>query len=104
MHVGRDDTSRRVRKLRSLGVSNLARPSKCPEELRSFGRARTVAEIAPQHGSQRTAITAVAEKLEASAPETVRPWVRRAEIDAGKRPVVSTQEAEEPKRLKRENS
>ena len=81
----------------------MARPSKYPEELRDRA-VRMVAEIAPQHGSQWAAITAVADKLVVGAPETVRTWVRRAEIDAGKRPGVTTQDAEELKRLKRESA
>ena len=35
--------------------------------------------------------------------ETVRRWVIQAEVDAGQRPGVSTEEAEEIKRLKAEN-
>ena len=38
------------------------------------------------------------------AAETVRTWVRRAEINAGKRPGVTSEEAEELKHLKRENA
>lgn len=81
----------------------MARPSKYPEELRERA-VRMVAEVAPQYGSQWAAITAVAGKLGVGAPETVRTWVRRAEVDAGKRPGVTTEEAEELKRLKRENA
>jgi transposase len=60
--------------------------------------------IAPQYGSQWAAITAVADKLGVGAAETVRTWVRRAEVETGKRPGVRTEEAEELKRLKRENA
>lgn len=81
----------------------MARPSKYPEELRERA-VRMVAEIAPQYGSQWAAICAVADKLGVGAPETVRTWVRRTEVDAGKRPGVTTEEAEELKRLKRENA
>jgi transposase len=35
--------------------------------------------------------------------ETVRKWVRRAEIDEGRRPGVTTDERERLKRLEREN-
>lgn len=79
----------------------MARPSKYPEELRERA-VRMVAEVAPQYGSQWAAITAVAGKLGVGAPETVRTWVRRAEVDAGNRPGVTTEQAEEITRLKRE--
>lgn len=44
-----------------------------------------------------------AEKLGPTA-ETARKWVRRAEIDGGTRPGVTSEEAAEIKRLKRENA
>jgi len=56
-----------------------------------------------EHGSEWETITSVAEKL-GPTPETVRKWVRQAEIDGGFRPGVSTEEAAEVKRLKRENA
>lgn len=48
---------------------------------------RLVAEATPQHESQWAAIESVAAKIGASA-ETVRKWVRRAEVDAGERIAV----------------
>ena len=36
------------------------------------------------------------------SPETLRKWVRRAEVDAEQRPGVTTEEAEQIKALKRE--
>ena len=45
----------------------------------------------------------VAEKLGVGTTETVRKWVRRAEIDAGQRPGVSSQESAEVRRLRAEN-
>jgi hypothetical protein len=52
-----------------------------------------VAEIRPDYGSQWAAICAVAGKLGIGAPETVRTWVRRAEVDDGKRPGMTTEQA-----------
>jgi len=65
---------------------------------------RMVAEIRRSYGSQWSAICAVAGKLGIGAPETVRTWVRRAEGDGGHRPGVSTEQAAEVARLKRENA
>ncbi len=62
---------------------------------------RLVAEATPQHESQWAAIQSVAGKIGASA-ETVRKWVRRAEVDAGERPGMISEEHAEVKRLKRE--
>lgn len=46
----------------------------------------------------------VAELLGIGTVETVRKWCRQAEIDEGRRPGVSTDEAAELRRLKRENA
>ncbi len=64
---------------------------------------RLVVEATPQHESEWAAIESVAAKIGASA-ETVRKWVRRAEIDAGQRPGMTSEEHAEIKRLKRENA
>jgi transposase len=50
------------------------------------------------------AITAVAQKLGIGTAETLRKWVRRAEVDDGRRPGLTSQEHAEIKRLKRENA
>jgi transposase len=63
-----------------------------------------VAEVRPNYDSDYAAITAVAGKLGIGTPETLRKWVRRAEIDAGQRPGVTTDESAEIKRLRRENA
>jgi transposase len=60
-----------------------------------------VFEQVGQYGSQWEAICSVAAKLNVSG-ETVRKWVRQAEVDAGARPGASSEESAELKRLRRE--
>ena len=63
-----------------------------------------VAEVRPDYPSDWPAIVAVAEKLGIGTAETLRKWVRQAEVDAGRRPGVSSEESAEIRRLKRENA
>jgi transposase len=74
-----------------------------PPELRERA-VRMVAEVSNQHDSEWAAISEVARLLGVGTAETVRKWVRQAEIDGGSRPGVSTDEFAELKRLKRENA
>jgi transposase len=77
--------------------------SNYPPELRERA-VRMVAEVQGDYPSQWAAITAVASKLGVGSAETLRKWLRRAEIDAGARPGMSSEEHAEVKRLKRENA
>jgi transposase len=72
-----------------------------PREIRERA-VRMVLEHQQDYDSQWEAICSVAEKLGPTA-ETVRKWVRRAEIDGGVRPGVTTAEGERIRRLEREN-
>lgn len=81
----------------------MARPSKYSDELRERA-ARMVAEVRPDYPSQWAAIVAVSSKLGIGTPETLRTWIRRSEVDAGSRPGVTTEQAAEVARLKRENA
>ena len=74
-----------------------------PVELRERA-VRMVAEVRGDHESEWAAMTRVAELLGVGTPETVRKWVRQAEVDAGARPGVTTEDSAEMKRLKRENA
>jgi len=63
-----------------------------------------VAEVRPEYPSDWPAICAVADKLGVGTAETLRKWVRQAEVDAGTRPGVTTEESAEIRRLRRENA
>jgi transposase len=58
----------------------MSRPSRYPAELRQRA-VRMVAEVRPNYDSDWTAITAVAQKLGIGTTETLRKWVRQAEVD-----------------------
>ena len=64
---------------------------------------RMLSEARPDHESEYAAMTHVASRLGINA-ETLRGWQRRAEIDGGKRPGVTTEEQAEIRRLKKENA
>jgi transposase len=78
----------------------MSRPSRYSPEQRAKA-VRLVAEARPSYPSEWAAIESVAVKLGASA-ETVRKWVRQAQVDGGQRPGLSTEESAEIKRLRRE--
>ena len=63
---------------------------------------RLVQEQAPQHRSQWATITAIAPKL-GCTKETLRRWVREAEVDAGKRPGTPSEHQARLAELEREN-
>jgi transposase len=63
-----------------------------------------VAEISDQHDSEWAAISEVARPLGIGTAETVRKWVRQAQVDAGAQPGTTTEESAELKRLRRESA
>ena len=72
-----------------------------PAELRERA-VRMVFEHEGQYPSQWKAIVSIAEKLDVHR-ETLRNWVRAAEVDSGARPGVTSDERERIKALEREN-
>ena len=65
---------------------------------------RLVLETEDQYPTRTQAMRSIAAKLGIGSVESLRNWVRQAEVDTGARPGVSTSESEEVKRLKRENA
>ena len=83
----------------------MARPSRYPRELRDRA-VRMVAESMAQgqYPSEFEAIRTIASKLGVGSPETLRKWVRQAEVDGGTRPGKTTAEIAEIRELKKENA
>ena len=71
-----------------------------PAELRERA-VRMVFEHAREYPSQWKAIESIAEKLDVHK-ETLRGWVRRAEVDGGRRPGVTSEERARVAELERE--
>jgi transposase len=63
---------------------------------------RMVFEHAGEHSSQWEAMVSIAAKIGCTA-ETLRKWVRRAEIDSGRRDGLTSDERARLKELEREN-
>ena len=61
-----------------------------------------VAEHRSEYTSEWAAVCSIAGKL-GMTPETLRIWIRRAEVDGGQRPGLTTDERERIKVLEREN-
>jgi len=62
---------------------------------------RMVLEHRPEHASQWAAIVSIAAKI-GCTPQTLNEWVKKAEVDSGHRPGVTTEERERLKALERE--
>jgi transposase len=73
---------------------------KHPDELRERA-VRMVLDHAHEYPSQWKAICSVAEKLDLNR-ETLRLWVRRAEVDEGRRPGLTSDERARMRELERE--
>ena len=79
----------------------MTRRGRYPAEIRERA-VRMVLEHEAEHTSQWAAITSIASKF-GMTPETLRIWVRRAEVDSGARRGLATEERERLRELEREN-
>ncbi len=78
----------------------MARRSRFSQEVRERA-VRMVFEHGGQYGSEWEAICSIAEKIGCSS-ETLRKWVRRMEIDTGRREGLTSDERARMKELERE--
>jgi transposase len=83
------------------GSGQRRRPQRYPEELRERA-VRMVFEVREQAGEKHGVITRVARELGIGA-ESLRSWVRQAEIDSGRRGGTTTADAQRIAQLEREN-
>ncbi len=81
-------------------MSGVGKGGRYPDELRERA-VRMVFEHAGEYSSQWRAIVSIAEKLDVHQ-ETLRNWVRRAEVDDGRRPGLTTDERARMRELERE--
>jgi transposase len=79
----------------------MTRPGRYPQELRERA-VRMVFEHQGEHDSQWAAICSIANKFGVSH-ETLRKWVRKAEVDDGLRLGLPSNERDRLKALEREN-
>ena len=78
----------------------MARPSRYSPEVRERA-VRMVFECEREHSSQWAAIVSIATKI-GCTPETLRKWVRRTEVDTGRRGGMTSDERARIKELERE--
>ena len=79
----------------------MSAPRKYPDELRERA-VRMVLEIRRERGVSQGVISEVARKL-GIGDQSLRLWVKQAEVDAGDRPGTSTADAQRIAELEREN-
>lgn len=75
---------------------------KYPSELRERA-VRMLAEVRGEYSSEWAAIESVAAKLDIGSAQMLLNWVRRDQVDSGKRPGVTSEMAKELRRLRTED-
>ena len=79
----------------------MTRTGRYPSEVRERA-VRLVRDHRDQYSSEWAAITSIAAKCGMTA-ETLRKWIRRAQVDSGARQGVTTDERDRLRELEREN-
>ena len=79
----------------------MTRPIRYSPEVRERA-VRMVLEHEHEHSSQWSAIVSIAAKI-GCTPETLRKWVRRTEVDTGRRGGLTSEDRARIKELEREN-
>jgi transposase len=79
----------------------ISKGKRYPAEVRERA-VRLVLEHRGEYQTEWAAITSIAQKCGMTA-ETLRKWVRQTEVDDGRRPGISSEEAVRIKELEREN-
>jgi transposase len=77
-------------------------PKKYPDEMRDRA-IRLVADIAEDAGSITAACRRIGEQLGINS-DTLRGWVKQAQVDAGQRPGTASPDAARIRQLERENA
>ena len=76
-------------------------PKQYPKELRERA-VRLVMEHRSEYETEYAAIRSIAAKLGIATAESLRKWVRQAEVDFGQRPGATSEESAEIRRLRAE--
>ena len=79
----------------------MARPTRYPQEIRERA-VRMVIEQRKEYPSEWAAVSSIAGKFGMTG-ETLRQWLRRAEVDGGQRQGLTSEERERMRALEREN-
>ena len=79
----------------------MPRGNRYPQEMRERA-VRMVVEHRDEYPTEWSALASISSKL-GMTPETLRTWLRRDQVDSGRRPGVTTTERERIRELEKEN-